>query len=155
MDTCALTLKEGESNMSNDDFIPMDGLGNVKEAGLIETEDIYPLIVKSAERKTHANGKNYIQVIVEVQGQEESVQGIFNNLWLPMDGDEDKAREFKMLMIRRFCAAFEIPTDEGVNVQDFVGAQADLPVVKVSYKDKTTKVERFKNEIIIPNLPQE
>ncbi len=137
----------------SDDFIPMDGLGNIKEPGLIETEEICPLIVKSATPK-EKNNKKYIEVIVEIQGQEDSIQGLFNNLYLPTADDEKKSREFKMLLIARFCAAFGIPVDEGVNPGDFVGAQADLPVIKTFYKDKTGK-EVPKNEIMIPNLVNE
>ena len=135
-----------------DDFIPMDGLGNIKEPGLIETEEVCPLIVKSANKK-RKNEKDYIEIIIEVQGQEDSIQGIFNNLYLPAADDEDKARQFKMLLIARFCHAFDIPMDEGVNPGDFLGAQADLPVIKTSYPGKTGEV--FKNEIVIPNLPTE
>ena len=137
----------------NDDFIPMDGLGNIKEPGLIETEDIYPLIVKSASLK-EKNNKKYIEVIVEIQGQEDSIQGIFNNLYLPAKDDEKKSKDFKMLLIARFCNAFSIPVDEGVNPGDFIGAQADLPVIKTFYKDKTGK-EVPKNEIVVPNLSDE
>ena len=149
----AKKTKKEKENMS-DDFIPLDGAGNIKEPGLLDTEDIYPLIVKTAEKKRHANGKDYIQVIVEVQGQEDSVQGIFNNLWLPMAGDEEKTRSFKILMIKRFCVAFDIPMDEGVNPGDFAGAQADLPVIKTFYKNKSGQ-EVPKNEIQIPNLVDE
>ena len=134
------------------DFIPLDGLGNIKEPGLIETEGIYPLIVKSATRK-EKNNKKYIEVIIEVQGQEDSIQGIFNNLYGPMPEHDKKAKDFLMLLISRFCHAFEIPMDEGVNPGDFLGAQADLPVIKTSYPGKTGEV--FKNEIVIPNLPTE
>ena len=146
--------KKEKENMS-DDFIPLDGAGNIKEAGLIDTEGIQPLIVKSAEKKRHDNGKDYIQTIIEVQGQEDTIQGIFVNLWLPMAGDEEKTRSFKILMIKRFCVAFDIPIDEGVNPGDFAGAQADLPVIKTFYKDKKTKQEVAKNEIVIPNLVDE
>lgn len=139
--------------MSNDDFIPLDGLGNIKEPGLIDTEDVYPLIVKSATRK-EKNNKKYIEVIVEIQGQEDSIQGIFNNLYVPMPTHDKKAKDFLMLLISRFCHAFGIPMDEGVNPGDFIGAQADLPIIKTFYKDKSGK-EVPKNEIVIPNLPEE
>jgi len=150
------TTSKKETATMSDDFIPMDGYGNVKEAGLIETEDTYPLIVKSAEKKLHANGMNYIQVIVEVQGQEDAVKGIFVNLWLPMPDDDAEKKKFKMLMIRRFCGplAFDIPGDGGVNPADFVGAQADLPVIKSFYKNKMGQ-EVPQNEIIIPPLAAE
>ena len=146
--------KKETKQMAQDDFIPLDGAGNIKEPGLIDTEGIQPLIVKSAEKKLHANGKYFIQVIVEVQGQEDTVQAIFNNLWLPMKDDEKKSKDFKMLMIKRFCVAFDIPMDEGVNPGDFAGAQADLPVIKTFYKNKSGQ-EVPKNEIQIPNLVDE
>ena len=137
----------------SDDFIPLDGAGNIKEPGLIDTEGEYPLIIKSASPK-EKNNKKYIEVIIEVQGQEDSVQGIFNNLYLPAKDDEKKSKDFKMLLIMRFCRAFGIPVDEGVNPGDFVGCQADLPIIKTFYKDKTGK-EVPKNEIVVPNLPTE
>jgi hypothetical protein len=151
------TTSKKETATMSDDFIPMDGYGNVQEAGLIETEDEYPLIIKSAERLTHDNGIDYIKVIVEVQGQENAIKGIFVNLWLPMPGDDAEKKKFKMLMIRRFCGplAFDIPGDGGVNPNDFIGAQADLHVVKSFYKSKKTGQEVPQNEIIIPALAQE
>ena len=139
----------------SDDFIPMDGLGNVREPGLIETEAVYPLIVKTAEKMEKPDGKKLIRIIIDVQGQEDDVQGIFNDLYLPVEGDTPESRKFKMLLIARFCAAFGVPTDEGVNPSDILGAQADLPIIKTFYKDKKTNQEVPKNEIVIPNLPDE
>jgi hypothetical protein len=148
-----MARQKKEKKQMSDDFIPMDGLGNIKEPGLIETEGVCPLIVKSAEKK-EKNEKKYIEVIVEIQGQEDSIQGIFNNLYLPAPGHDKKAKEFLMLLIARFYTAFGVPYEEGVVPKDLIGAQADLPVTKTFYKDKTGK-EVPKNEIVIPNLPDE
>ena len=151
-----MARQKKEKKQMSDDFIPLDGLGNIKEPGLIETEEVCPLIVKVAEKMQKPDGKKLIRIIVDVQGREDSIQGIFNDLYLPVEEDTPESKEFKMRLIKRFCqpAAFDIPMDEGVNPGDFLGAQADLPIIKTFYKNKAGQ-EVPKNEIVIPPLPTE
>lgn len=128
-------------------FIEMN-LDEAQEAQIVE-EGNYNIVISAAtEKESKSSGKPMIECTLEISGQP-NAQSIWYYLTLPHADDEEKTRNFKMLNLKRFLTAFNIPFDSsGFNVEDFPGAEANLRV-KQSEPDDDGNI---RNEIVLPKL---
>lgn len=123
----------------------------VKEPAPVE-EGNYDLVCSNAEEKeSKSSGKPMIACTIEIM-EHPDAPTIFMFLPLPAEGDEPKARNFKLLQLKRFLTAFDIPFDsDGFNVEDFNGATATQCRVKLSEPDDEGRV---RNEVVLPSITE-
>jgi len=127
-------------------FLDITGLDSVQEKQLLK-EGRYNLLVESAEVKhNEKTGKDNIRVMLSAEG-EANTMNIFHYLSLPAPSDEDDARAFKLLNLKRFMVQFGIPFDNGVNTETFAGARAACNVTVDEYEG------RKNNKLVIDPLP--
>lgn len=130
-------------------FVNLDVTG-AQEPQVVE-ENTYTHRIASAEQKDGKKpGAKNIEVITEIEGAGPNVPPVFTYLSLPNASDDDKASRFKVLQLKRFMHAFDIPYDtEGFNLSDWLGCTGEV----------LTKVDEYegnlKNVIQIPRLPHE
>jgi len=94
-------------------------------------------------------GTKNIRVMTIIEGEDEFAP-VFTYLSLPNSQDDEKAKNFKKLQIRRFLHAFNIPYDpSGFNVEDFAGATGDVLTVVEVYEGRES------NKLQLPRLPDE
>ncbi len=133
---------------------------DVKEADIAPI-GTYDLKCRAAEDMT-PDGKSSYRVIIDIQTDEPDVDyaPIFHYLGMPGPDDPKKdeekghetgtTRRTKLLMIKRFCYAFDVPMSaNGFNADDIFGATARLSLDQDEYEG------RRKNVIRLPNLPEE
>lgn len=128
-------------------FVEM-ALDEVKEAQVME-EGAYDLIIESADEKESKKGKPMIECVIQFSDHP-NASPIWYYLSLPHEDDEPKARNFKMLNLKRFLTMFGIPFDSsGFDTNDFFGASARNAHVKVSEPDENGNT---RNELNLPKL---
>ncbi len=156
-------------------FIDMGNeFSDVKEA-VLAPEGEYDLKIQQVEHvRVDANGnttevdelavKNNLRVMVVFEGGD-NFAPFTHFISLPSPNDDTKdiengkepgsTRRFKMLQIKRFLFAFDIPVDgNGFNPIDFQGQRAKLGVSQRSYKDNATGEERIAQQLKLPRLPE-
>ena len=129
---------------NNSTFIPLDDMGRIQE-DKVQPEGTYDLVIKKASTVTSKKGNPMLQVIIAFDGVENAAN-IFHNITLPTPDDDQKAMEFKKLLIARFCQLFGIDYKKGLNLEDFPGATA---VCKVSEKEYEGAIS---NVLVLPSL---
>lgn len=129
-------------------FINMD-LGGAVEPKPVPGGTKYDLVI--TEQEPHHNdksGKDSIKVTIGIVGHEDA-PNIRQFLSLPHQTDTDTTRNFKLLMIKRFLSAFNIPyEDNGFNPEDLPGAKGFIELGLSTTDDgKYTQ-----NELVLPKL---
>jgi hypothetical protein len=123
-------------------------LKDVQESKPVPGGKRYDLTIAEAEFNEE---KNYIRVSVGIDDHLDS-PNIAHFCSLPKADDDERKAGFKALMLKRFLVAFNIPHDEdGFEVEDFAGAQAELEV-RLSDPDDNGNVY---NRIVLPKVQDE
>lgn len=132
-------------------FIPVDVTGTSEPKAVPNGR--YDLSISSAEEALSKEKKKPMVVVyINIEGHPEA-PNIRHNVSLPTPEDEPKAKEFKMLLLKRFLTLFKIPYDaNGFNVDDFVGARADHVELKLTDVDE--KGNQY-NEMMLPRMASE
>jgi hypothetical protein len=132
-------------------FLELSGLDEVTEKKTVP-EGPYDLVVTAnpKAKKNEESGKVNLLVVLAIEGHSEAAN-IMHNLALPGAEDEAETKKFKLLMIKRFCHHFKIPTNGGqINTDSFAGARASqIPLVKDEYQGVVS------NKLKLPPLPLE
>jgi len=129
-------------------FINMD-LGGAVEPKPVPGGTKYDLVVSDQEpHHNDKSGKDSIKVTIGIVGHEDA-PSIRQFLSLPHPTDGDASRNFKLLMIKRFLSAFNIPfEDNGFNPEDLVGAKGLVELgLETSDDGKYTQ-----NTLVLPKL---
>jgi hypothetical protein len=129
---------------------------NEAQESIVVPEGEYDLRNHSAEIKDSKKGAPMVVVLTVVESAEfPNAQPITTYMSLPQDDDEPKAAAFKLLQLRRFCEAFEIPfEDNGFNTDDIAGTTATLMLKQETYEEEG-KEPFVSNKIILPRLSSE
>jgi len=122
----------------------MPGLTDAQEAA-IAPDGRYNVQVTKA---TWIEEKNYVQIILAFD-TEENYADIFHIMSLPKDDDEDKTREFKNLLAKRFLAQFNLDIADGIDTELMLGATAESAVKKEEYNGN------WKNTLVLDQLASE
>lgn len=132
-------------------FIPVDVTGTTEPKAV--SNGRYDLQISSAEETLSKEKKKPMVVAyVAIEGHVDA-PNVRHNISLPQPDDEPKAKEFKMLLLKRFLTLFKIPYDSnGFNVEDFVGARADNAELKLGEVDE--KGNQY-NELVLPRMASE
>lgn len=125
-------------------FIPLDDMGKVSEPRTM-SEGTYDLVIKKATHTTSKKGKPIIQVLIEFDG-EPNAATLFHTISLPTPDDDDKARDFKKLLIARFAQVFDIDCSRGLNTEDFPGATGSCRVAEKEYEGLIS------NQLVLPTM---
>ena len=134
-------------------FIELPGIEDVQEKKILK-EGRYNLVITSnpTARRNEKTGKDNLLVVLAVEGEPDAAN-ILYNLSLPGAQDENEARSFKLLQIKRFCHAFGISLDNGLNTEEFAGCSAkDIMVKQDEYPKDSGQI---KNVMNLPYLPYE
>ena len=109
----------------------------------------YALTVSEAEFRDE---KNDIRVSIGIDDHLDS-PNVSHYISLPKAEDDEGMAAFKARMLKRFLVAFNIPHDEdGFEIEDFAGAQAEVELV-LSDADKDTGA--VYNRLRLPRLVDE
>ena len=122
-------------------------------------EGEYDLRIVGVYDQVEENGFVICNVAIE-SGDHPNAALIRYFLNVPQNDDEPQKTSFKLLMMKRFLSAFEVPfEDTGFNTDDLEGATATLGLKQRSVdKDKqgnTLSVPMIFNDIILPRLVEE
>lgn len=129
-------------------FVPID-LSDVEENTPV-AEGVYEVQIVKAELTETKTGKPMITAALRVMG-EPTAQMIRHFIVLPTPDLDAEQQRFRKLDLKRFCVAFGIPTDDGVNIEDFQGATAEVFVTKQQNKDTGDEY----NGLRLPRLPKD
>lgn len=130
-------------------FIPLDLTGAVESKPVPAGR--YDLVITGIpeEVKTKEKGKPQLAVSIAINGHD-TAPNVRHYLGLPAPDDEPKSRDFKILLLRRFCELFAIPfTAQGFDLNDFAGASASS--VEVSLSEPTDSGDVY-NRLVIPRM---
>lgn len=130
-------------------FIPID-LTAAQESKPVPAGR-YDLIITAIpeETKTKEKGKPQLVVNLSIVGHDTS-PNVRHYMGLPAEDDEPRAREFKVLLLRRFCELFSIPfTAQGFDLNDFVGASASSVELGLSEPNESGDVY---NRLVVPRM---
>lgn len=129
-------------------FLEIDVSG-VSEPKVVP-EGSYDLIITDNPEPKEKNGKFNLLCILSIEGHPEAAN-VMHNIALPHESDEDNTRNFKLLMLKRFCHHFGIDTDGGrINTESFSGARGSMTPLTVELYEGAKK-----NAMKLPPLPQE
>lgn len=130
-------------------FVPIR-LDDVQEGENVK-EGEYEVQIVKAELGESKKGNSMVTVMLRIIG-EANANPI--NHWLvpPKSGDPEDQQRFRKLDIKRFCAAFDIPhEDGGFDTDDFPGKTAFVTVTAEENKDDG----KVYNRLRLPRLPKE
>ena len=98
---------------------------------------------------TRETKKPQLVVSLAIEGNPNAPE-LRHYLSLPQADDEPKKFEFKVLLLRRFADAFNIPfTAEGINLEDFPGQTARGIEIQLSEPDANGNVY---NRLVVPRM---
>lgn len=124
-------------------------LNDVEESAPV-AEGEYDVQITKATLGESKGGKPMITANIRLVGQP-TAQAIRHFIVLPTPDLDAEQTRYRKLDLKRFCAAFNIPTDGGVNVDDFQGAEASVYVTKKVDDDSGNEY----NELRLPRLRKE
>ncbi|KKK86365.1 hypothetical protein LCGC14_2763980 [marine sediment metagenome] len=124
-------------------------LADAKEPSIMD-ESEYSMRIQQAELKPgKVEGKLNLEVMT-IYDDHPDAAPCFTYLPLPHSTDDEKARKFKQLQIKRILVQFDIPHEgNGFDPTDFAGASALARTKPGEYEG------RLNNQLVINNLPQE
>jgi alcohol dehydrogenase class IV len=129
-------------------FIELKGIDDVSELPYA-SEGRYDLVVTSSKLKDSSDGEGKnILVVVEIENADRKYAPIFTYLGLPRGDDKDKDHQ-RLLGCKRFFHQFGIPMDNGVELEQMVGARAQGNVAIDEYQGEN------KNVLKVDRLPIE
>jgi hypothetical protein len=127
-------------------------LGDIEEAKAVPPGryDLRVVQVKNEPSKT--SGKPMVSLLHEIIGHPEAAP-VSYYLSLPTEGDEPKARTFKLLNIRRYLSQFNTPFEtNGFNEEDLYGAEGN---VQLGMSEPTEQYPIPRNEMQLDRLKDE
>lgn len=125
----------------------------VVEQGAVRNGRYALCILNVEETKTKEKGKP--QLLIEIGFEDQpSAMNMRHYIGLPSPGDEPKTSNFKTLLLKRFCALFQIPYDDrGFDTDSMLGARVTAEVT-LSDPEEDSQRRTF-NRLVVPNLPTE
>lgn len=141
------------SNKENAGFVPLDGMGGIKEPEMVQ-EGTYDLMISNAKKVTGPSGKDYIAVVIEIMGEPDA-EVIFHNVFLPHADDSPDNAKSKKLNVARFGALFGFDTSKGVDIPGMQGCQASNVGVFQDSFERKDGTEGMNNKISIPKISAE
>lgn len=124
-------------------------LNDVEENAAVE-EGEYDVQVSKATLGESKSGKPMITCNIRIVGQP-TAQMVRHFIVLPTPDLDPEQTRYRKLDLKRFCNAFGIATDGGVNVEDFQGAQATVFLAKRLDDDSGNEY----NELRLPRIRKE
>jgi len=124
-------------------FIALKGIAEVAEPKAAP-EGPYDLVITDA-KLTEKDGKHNIRLILGFENTDGKFANIFHYIALPRGEDAGKD-QMMLLMAKRFFTQFEIPFDDGVEVESFVGSRARCNVKQDEYEGQ------IKNVLVLDRL---
>ena len=104
-------------------------VGDVEEQGPAP-EGTYDLVISNAMvGEAKSSGNPQIVVTINIEGHSEYMP-IRHYLGLPAEDDDQDMSDRKRRSLKRFMTLFNIPFDDGINTEDFLGATASALVVQ-------------------------
>jgi hypothetical protein len=132
-------------------FIDLPGIDEVTEPELVP-EGQYDLVITDnpTPKKNEASGKMNMLVVLAIEGFPKAAN-VMHNLALPTAEDDEKAKQFKLLQIKRFCHTFGIEYAGGINTELFAGSKAsNISLKKDEYQGNVRNIIAS-----LPPLPSE
>ena len=119
----------------------------------------YDLRIQQAEikdSKSKADRQN-VEVMVLIESAEyPNAAPIFHYLSIVHDDDDQKTKDFKLRMQRRFLELFKIPfEDNGFDTDDFAGCTATCLVAQDEVKKDNKPTGEFANVLRLPKFQNE
>ena len=115
-------------------FMQLDGLADAKPDPLAPIGQYSTTIMDVKSMKSQA-GKPMLTCEIRINAQAPgglSFGTVYHRLSLPAPGDTDKARNFKLLMIKSFLALYQITFDNsGFDASQLVGATSTDSVIEI------------------------
>ena len=115
---------------------------------------VYHLTVESvADHQSKETGKPSIKVQLKIEGHDDAPL-VTEFLSLPTTDDEPEKVLNKMIRIKRFLVAFNVPhEDNGFNQEDMFGCSADIELTQTDPEESDTN--EVYNRCKLPKLPDE
>ncbi len=86
---------------------------------------MYSLTIEGAEAIREGNNLVALRVRIGFDNVADAAT-MFHNISLPQPGDDEKKKNFKLLLIKKFIELFKIPHQGGqINTMDFAGCHCD------------------------------
>jgi len=108
-------------------------------------EATYLLTIEDAEDVIDEQSRHKTNIRIKVENAPADYPNppaIFHTIWWPNDGDDPKKVNSKKLFAKAFFDAFEIPySEEGFDLDDFLGRQAEIPVKVTQWGDREPRNE--------------
>lgn len=133
-------------------FIPMN-LNDVDEAKPV-AHGRYDLVIAACEiTKTKEKQKDQFRVQMAIEGHDDA-PNVFEYVQIPDLDDEQKARDFKALLLRRFLTLFGVKIDPaGFDPEplamELVGARCNAELKQEEYNGNIS------NKLVVPRLKAE
>jgi len=133
-------------------FIPMN-LNDAVEAKPV-AHGKYDLVISAAElTKTKEKQKDQFRVQIAIEGHDDA-PNIFEYVQIPDMDDDQKARDFKALLLRRFLTLFGVKIDPAgfdpeALAMELVGARCNAEVKQEEYNGNIS------NKLVVPRLKAE
>lgn len=126
-------------------------LAEVQEQKPVESGN-YDIVVAYVDEGTSKKGSPMITVGHEIVDHPDAAM-VYTYLTLPTEDDEPKARNFKLLQIKRYAALMGLDIDEGFNTEDLYGLSANCYIKKeeIEQEDEGAPVA-FRNNMVVPKL---
>jgi len=99
-------------------------LDKVEDPVAVPTGETYELKITSAKvAPSKSSDRDLIKVSYEIIGHP-TAQAVFDNMSLPMKGDDEKKVYFFQMNLKKFCQAFGLDLADPGNPTDWVGLTA-------------------------------
>jgi hypothetical protein len=134
-------------------FIQLHGIADVKEAKHVP-EGRYPLIVTSAQlkdSKKEDDAQNILCILEVEDSIDPKPAPVFHYVALPRGKDAMKDQQM-LLMAKRFFVQFDIPIDNGIELEQITGCRADGFLKVEEYPEGSGNM---KNTLQLDRLPSE
>lgn len=113
-------------------FIAMP-LDQAKEDELCPEAE-YELRISDVQDKDSKRGDPMLQIMIDITNPPDGISNpapIFHYISMPTEHDEPKSFQYKLRMIRRLLAVFNIPFEaNGFNTEDLMGAEGECLVAQ-------------------------
>lgn len=112
-------------------------VAEARESRLLPEGEYNLRIAEVEEGEGKTSGKPLLRVLIEIVGEGDDVEPIFHNVSLATPEDEPKSAKFKLRMIRRLLAVFNLPfEDNGFDTDDWPNAEGKCLVAQEEMEDK-------------------
>lgn len=132
-------------------FVELPGINDVHEPKPVQEGNNYDLCIIDA-KMTEKDGKNSLRFIMEIEGEPEAAN-VFNYVGLIQEDDDDADKKTKLLFAKRFFHQFAINVDNGIEIEQCVGARATN--CKITQQEWPEGSGQMRNTFQANPLPQE